>query len=204
VVSVDAMGCQKAIAQQIVGAGADYVLALKDNHPTLHDDVRLYLATEVSQGRLAVLETVEKDHGRIETRRYGLSTQMDGLEQKREWAGLLAVGRVESIREGGDKTSTECRHYLCSVTEVARFAEAVRGHWSIENPQHWVLDVQFGEDANRARKDHSAENLALMRRRALNLLRRDSQAKESLRRRQLRAMLSDDYRSRLLFGDMGA
>lgn len=157
----------------------------------------------MGQGRLGVLEAVEKDHGRIETRRYGLSTEIDWLEQKPEWAGLVAVGRVESIREVGDKTSMECRYYLCSVTEVARFAEAVRGHWSIENQQHWVLDVQFGEDANRARKDHSAENLALIRRMALNLLRRDSKAKDSLRRRKLRAMLSDNYRSHLLFGDMG-
>lgn len=150
-----------------------------------------------------MLEAVEQDHGRIETRRYGLSTEIDWLEQKPQWAGLVAVGRVESIREVGDKTSTECRYYLCSVTEVARFAEVVRGHWSIENQQHWVLDVQFGEDANRARKDHSAENLALIRRMALNLLRRDSKAKDRLRRRKLRAMLSDNYRSRLLFGDMG-
>lgn len=202
-VSIDAIGCQKDIARQIVEAGADYVLALKDNHPTLHEDVRLYLDTELGQGRLPVLETVEKEHGRIETRRYGLSTEIDWLEQKPQWAGLVAVGRVESSREVGDKTSTECRYYLCSVTEVARFAEAVRGHWSIENQQHWILDVQFGEDANRARKDHSAENLALIRRMALNLLRRDSQAKDSLRRRKLRAMLSDNYRSYLLFGNMG-
>jgi predicted transposase YbfD/YdcC len=202
-VSIDAIGCQKDIARQIVEAGADYVLALKDNHPTLHEDVRLYLDTELGQGRLPVLEMVEKEHGRIETRCYGLSTKIDWLEQKPQWAGLVAVGRVESSRKVGDKTSTECRYYLCSVTEVARFAEAVRGHWSIENQQHGVLDVQFGEDANRAGKDHSAENLALIRRMALNLLRRDSQAKDSLRRRKLRAMLSDNYRSHLLFGNTG-
>jgi predicted transposase YbfD/YdcC len=202
-VSIDAIGCQKDLARQIVEAGADYVLALKDNPPTLHEDVRLYLDTELGQGRLPVLETVEKEHGRIETRRYGLSTEIDWLEQKPQWVGLVAVGRVESSREVGDKTSTACRYSLCSVTEVARFAEAVRGHWSIENQQHWVLDVQFGEDANRARKDHSAENLALIRRMALNLLRRDSQAKDSLRRRKLRAMLSDNYRSYLLFGNIG-
>jgi predicted transposase YbfD/YdcC len=202
-VSIDTIGCPKDIARQIVEAGADYVLALKDNHPTLHQDVRLYLDTEVGQGRLPVLETVERGHGRIETRGYGLSTEIDWLEQKPEWAGLVAVGRVESIREVGDKTRTECRYYLCSVTEVARLAEAVRGHWSIENQQHWVLDVQFSEDANRARKDYSAENLALIRRIARNLLRRDSRAEDSLRRRKLRAMLSDNYRSRLLFGDMG-
>ena len=94
-VSIDAIGCPKAIARQIVEAGAEYVLALKDNPPTLHEDVRLYLDPELGRGRLPVLETLEKDHGRIETRRYGLSTQLDWLEQKPEWADLLAVGRVE-------------------------------------------------------------------------------------------------------------
>ena len=109
VVSIDAIGCQKDIARQVVEAGADYVLALKDNHPTLHGDVRLYLDTELGQGRLPVLETVEKDHGRIETRRYGLSTQLDWLEQKppprwpalpRRCAGTGAL-RVRHRRTGG-------------------------------------------------------------------------------------------------------
>src|SRR5574342_650743 len=109
VVSIDAMGCQKTIARQIVAAGADYVLALKDNHPTLCEDVQLWLETEVAHGHLPVLETVEKDHGRIEIRRYALSSQIDWLGAKPEWAGLQAVGRVESTRIIGEKTSTECR-----------------------------------------------------------------------------------------------
>ena len=200
VVSIDAMGCQKTIASQIVEAGADYVLALKDNHPTLHDDVRLYLDTEIAKGRLPVHETVEKDHGRIEIRRYALGDTLDWLTQKPEWAGLSAVGRVESIRQIGDKTTTECRYYLCSFTDLAHFAETVRGHWGIENREHWVLDVQFGEDANRTRKNHSAANLGLVRRVALNLLRRPPKDKDSLRRRQRRACLNDDYRACLLFG----
>lgn len=200
VVSIDAMGCQKAMAQTIIEAGADYVLALKANHPTVCDDVHLWLDTAVARGRLLVQETVEKDHGRIEIRRYALSDRIDWLEAKPDWAGLQAIGRVESTRIIGDQTSTECRYFLCSFPERDRFAATVRGHWGIENQQHWVLDVQFGEDACRTRKDHSAENLALMRRMALNLLRRNGPPRDSIRRRKRRAALNDDYRSRLLLG----
>lgn len=200
VVSIDAMGCQKAIARQIVAAGADYVLALKDNHPTLHDDVQVYLDTAVGQGRLPVHETVDKDHGRIEIRRYVLSDALEWLEQTPDWAGLTAVGRVESIRHLGDHVTTDCRYYLCSLSRLPDFAAAVRGHWGIENGEHWVLDVQFGEDAHRTRKDHSAANLGLIRRLALNLLRRHPSDKNSLRRRQRQALFNDDYRTSLLFG----
>ena len=200
VVSIDAMGCQKAIAQTIVEAGADYVLALKDNHPTLCEEVQFWLDTEVARGRLPVLETVEKDHGRIEIRRYALSSQIDWLEAKPDWARRQAVGRVESTRIIGEKTSTECRYFLCSLAERDRFATTVRQHWGIENQQHWVLDGQFGEDACRTRNDHSAENLAVIRRMALNVLRHNGPVRDSLRRRKLRAALNDDYRLRLLFG----
>lgn len=200
VVTIDAMGCQKQIAHQIVDAGADYVLGLKANHPNLHEDVRLWLDTETMQGRLAQHETVEKDHGRIEIRRYALSKQLGWLEAQSEWAGLQAVGRVEATRLIGDTTTTEHRYYLCSFTDPVRFAEAVRDHWAIENSQHWVLDVQFGEDNNRARLRHSAENLAVVRRMALNVIRHNGPSKDSLRRRKLRASLNDEYRAQLIFG----
>lgn len=204
VVTMDAMGCQKAIAKQIVEAGADYVLALKDNHPRLCEDVCLWLDTEAAKGALPMQETVDKDHGRIEVRRYHLSSALDWLEPKTEWAGLSAVGRVESFRTVGGKTTTECRYYLCSFTDLGRFAEAARGHWAIENSQHWVLDVQFGEDANRARKDHSAKNLGLIRRMSLNVIRHnDPSSQRSLRRRKRLASLNDDYRFRLIFGKAG-
>jgi len=200
VVSIDAMGCQKNIAKAIIDAKADYLLALKDNHKTLCEDVSLWLDTETAAERLPIHEVVEKDHGRIEIRRCCLSAQIDWLEQKPEWQGLVAVGRVESTRIIGDKTSVETRYYLCSFNDLERFAVSVRRHWSIENQQHWVLDVQFGEDDNRARKDHSAENLALIRRVALNLFNNNGPSKDSLRRRKLRACLSDRYRSELIFG----
>lgn len=200
VVSSDAMGCQKAIAQAIVDGGGDYVLALKDNHPTLCEDVRLWLDTEAAAGRLTALETTGKDHGRIEIRRYVLSDRIEWLTPQAEWAGLQAVGRVESTRIVGDRTTTEYRYFLCSFAEVTRFASAVRGHWAIENQQHWVLDVQFGEDACRTRQDHSATNLALVRRMALNLLRHNGSPHDSLRCRQLRAAFNDAYRERLILG----
>ncbi len=200
VVSADAMGCQKAIAQTIIAGQADYVLALKENHPTLYEDVQLWLDTEVTRGRLPVLATVEKDHGRIEIRRTVLSSAIDWLEAKPDWAGLQAVGRVESTRIIGNQTSTEYRYFLCSLTDPNRFAATVRGHWGIENQQHWVLDVQFGEDACRTRRDHSAENLALIRRVALNILRHNGPTRDSLKQRKIRAALNDRYRLNLILG----
>jgi len=204
VVSIDAMSCQKNIAKAIIDAEADYLLALKDNHKTLCEDVSLWLDTETAAGRLPIHEVVAKDHGRIEIRRCCLSAQIDGLEQKPEWQGLVAVGRVESTRIIGEKTSVETRYYLRSFNDLERFAVSVRRHWSIENQQHWVLDVRSGEDDNRARKDHSAENLALIRRVALNLFNNNGPSKDSLRRRKLRACLSDRYRSELIFGKKGS
>ena len=107
---------------------------------------------------------------------------------------------MESIRIIGDPASTEYRYFLCSLPDQDRFATAVRGHWGIENQQHWVLDVQFGEDACRTRHDHSAENLALIRRVALNMRRHNGPPRDSIRRRKLRTALNDDDRLRLLFG----
>jgi len=200
VVTIDAMGCQKTLAEKIIQAEADYVLALKDNHPQLHEDVALWLDTEAQKGTLAVHETIDKDHGRLEIRRYVLSDHLAWLERKPDWAGLQAVGRVESTRILGDQTTTEYRYYLASFTDLGRFAETVRGHWATGNSQHWVLDVQFREEANRSRKDHSAANLALVRRMALNVIRHNGPSKHSLRIRKLRASLNDDYRFELVFG----
>ncbi|SDY18277.1 Predicted transposase YbfD/YdcC associated with H repeats [Allochromatium warmingii] len=200
-VSLDAMGCQKAIARTLVAGGADYVLALKDNHPTLHAEVTQWLDYETARGALLIEETIDKAHGRLEIRRVVLSERIAWLEDRAEWAGLKAVGRVESIRLIGDHSSTETREFLCSFTELPRFAAAVRQHWSIENQQHWILDVQFGEDACRTRRDHSPENLAMLRRMALNLLQHNGPPKDSLRQRKIRAALNDNYRMELLLGE---
>lgn len=204
VVTIDAMGCQKRIAQAIVEQQADYVLALKENHATLYDDVQLWLDTQDAEGHVYVTQRVEKGHGRIETRRVAVSKTLDWLAQKTEWAGLKAVALVESIREIGDKLSRERRYYLCSMSDVQRIAQAIRHHWTIENEQHWILDVQFGEDAHRTRTNHSAANLGLIRRAALNLLQADSTNTRSIRRRKRYALGNPDYRERLLFKTQAA
>lgn len=202
VVTMDAMGCQKEIAQAIVERKADYVLALKKNHPTLYDDVKLWLDGNDVQGHVRMHQTVEKDHGRIETRRTVISTDLAWLEHKPEWAGLKAVAMVDSTREIGKKITRERRYYLCSITDVTQVAQTIRNHWAIENQQHWVLDVQFREDANRTRKNHSAANLGIIRRAALNLLQQESTDKKSIRRRKIRALSDVNYREKLLFGEI--
>src|SRR5712692_4319644 len=204
VVTIDAMGCQKNIAKAIVDQQADYVLALKENHPTLHDDIKLWLDDNDEKGYVRMHETVEKDHGRIETRRTVVSTELEWLAQTEEWTGLQAVAMVESTREIGDKVSYERRYYLCSMTDVTRIALTIRHHWAIENQQHWILDVQFGEDAHRTRKDHSAANLGLIRRTALNLLQQDTSNKWSIRRRKMRSLSDLAYREALLFSTVAA
>lgn len=201
IVTIDAMGCQKAIATAIIEQKADYVLGLKGNHPELYEDVQLWLDKNDVEGHVKELQTIEKDHGRIETRRVVVSTELEWLEQKGLWPGLKAVAMVESTREIDGKTSEQRRYYLCSITKVASIAETIRRHWSIENQQHWILDVQFREDAHRGRKDHSAANLGLIRRTALNLLQQDNSSdKRSIRRRKMRAFSNLAYRETLLFG----
>ena len=200
IVSTDAMGCQKAIAQTIVDAGADDVLALKDNHPTLCEDVQLWLDTEVAHGRLPVQETIEKDHGRIEIRRYALSRHLDWLDAKPHWAGLQAVGRVESTRIIGEGVSTECRYFLCSSRINTASPPRSVATGASKTSSIGFQDVQFGEDACRTRRNHADQNLALVRRMALNVLRHNGPSRDSIRRRKLRAALNDEYRLCLLLG----
>lgn len=199
VVTIDAMGCQRDIARDIVDQKADYVLALKENHPTLYEDVKLWLDDSDAQGHVRMHETLEKDHGRIETRRTVVSTDLDWLAQKPDWPGLQAVAMVESTRDIAGKVSCERRYYLCSLRDVTRIALTIRHHWAIENQQHWILDVQFGEDAHRTRKNHSAANLGIIRRTALNLLQQDTSNKWSVRRRKMRSLVDLTYRETLLF-----
>lgn len=125
-------------------AGGAYVLTLKDAHPTLCEDIRLWLTNKVACGRLPILETVEKDHGRSEIRRHALGDRVDRREAKPDWTRLQAVGPVESTRSIGDQTRTECRYFLCLFPDRDWFAITVRSHWGIENSQHWILDVHFG------------------------------------------------------------
>jgi predicted transposase YbfD/YdcC len=214
IVTIDAMGCQKTIAKEIIEADADYVLALKGNQETVHAEVKSYLDDAIIQQiqaptrkakvqpepELAYLETVEKDHGRLEIRRYWQSGRLGWFADRTKWEGLRSVGVVESVRQVGTEPPTmERRYYLSSLAvDVAKFAGAVRGHWGVENSLHWCLDVQLGEDQSRARTGHAAENLATLRRVALNLLKRDKTKKHGLKGKQLNAGWDHTYLLRLL------
>ncbi len=211
IVTVDAMGTQKKIAKEIIEADADYVLALKGNHETVHAEVKSFLEEAVAERNskparpskaavnLAVLETVEKDHGRIETRRYYQSAELDWFADRAKWEGLRSVGMVEAIREIGAQRTVERRYYLSSLPPgVETFARAVRGHWGVENKLHWVLDVQMREDQSRARAGYAAENLATLRRLALNLLKREKTKRRGIKGKQLNASWDHAYLLRLL------
>ena len=148
---------------------------------------------------LAQWETVEKDHGRLETRRYYQSVQLDWFADRAKWEGLQSVGLVEAIREINGQRTLERRYYLSSLPlGVETFARAVRGHWGIENKLHWTLDVCFGEDQSRARTGYAAENLSALRRLALNLLKGEKTKKRSIRGKMLCASWDPPYLTRLL------
>jgi predicted transposase YbfD/YdcC len=199
-VTIDAMGCQREIAKKVIEGGGDYILALKMNQPTLYDAVQKHMDAHDEAGSLPEHETIEKSHGRHTIRRRMFADKVDWLEQKDDWLGLASVGMIESLRDVKGKVSAEKRYFISSITDAHRFEELVKRHWAIENTEHWILDVQFGEDQNRARKDHSAENLAIVRRIALNILRRNTDDKLSIRRRKYRASQDDAYRTKLLLG----
>jgi predicted transposase YbfD/YdcC len=196
VVSSDAMGCQKEIAKKIVDKGADYVLALKGNQTSLHDDVKLYFE---KLHKKRDFETLEKGHGRIEKREYFLETDIAWLEQKSCWEGLAAIGAVRARVEEKGSVRCETRYFITSLTDAGDFANAVRGHWSIENQLHWVLDVVFREDASRARKDNSPLNLNVLRKVSLSVLKRISLGHLSLHKKMLKAARDPLFLARMLF-----
>jgi len=214
IVTVDAMGCQKKIAKEIVEADADYVLALKGNQEKVHDEVKVFLDSTLVEKQhkrpkgavvpkevlgLQQCQTVEKDHGRIETRTYFQSDYLDWFADRGKWEGLRSVGMVESIRELDGNVTRERRYYLSSLKlDVGTFARAVRAHWSVENKLHWVMDVCFREDQSRARQGHAAENLATLRRLALNLLKYEKTKKRGIRGKMLNASWNHPYLLRLL------
>ena len=204
IVTIDAMGCQKAIAADIVERGADYVLALKGNHDHLHHDVghafNYLRRTDFKDSPSSYFETVDKDHGRIEVRRHWTIPLPPWMAREYgTWTGLQSLGLVESERHQGTQTTVETRCYLCSLTSDAqRFAHAVRSHWGVENPLHWVLDVAYREDESRVRSGHAAGNLSRLRRLTLNLLRRDTSTKAGIRAKRLKAAWSESYLTKLL------
>lgn len=203
IVTLDAMGCQKKIARHITDAGGDYVLGLKGNQTKLKDEVeRFFDCAERDDYALMESdshETVEKDHGRVEKRAYRIVAE-ESFEAKGEWGGLKAVGMVKSERTVEGVTSRETRYYICSRMMSAKaFAAAARGHWGIENSLHWVLDVVFREDECRVRKDHAPENLSMIRRLALNLLREEKTiCKLGLKAKRHRCAIDNNYLAHIL------
>lgn len=194
IVTIDAMGCQKDIAANIIKAEADYVFGLKGNQSGLSDDVQLYFENETVRAKTI---TREKDHGRIETREYRLETAIDWLYKKPKWAGLNAIGMVKLSVWEKDILRNEIRYFVTSLTDVKVFAKAVRAHWGVENSLHWCLDVVFREDACRTRKDNSAENLAVIRRVALNIL-KNYPAKMSLARKRRKCEYDAEFMADVL------
>ena len=210
-VTIDAMGCQTASAAQIVEQGGDYVLALKDNQPTLHEEVRHTFAQARADGFAVYApadydhaRTVDSDHGRVEIRRHWTLHDPELLAQldpEGRWAQLRGIGLVEAERQVGETVTVEQRHYLLSAPlSAAALGRAVRGHWGIENRVHWVLDVSFGEDACRVRTDHGPQNLAVLRHVALNLLRLERTRKGSLATKRFAAALDETYLAQVLAG----
>jgi len=205
VVTLDAMGCQSAIAANIIEKQADYLLAVKDNQKHLHEAISDYFDVAITANNPALCqlqnsEETDAGHGRIETRRCYLSTCLDTLPDAAKWQGLNSIGMVQSERLINGKTSIERRYYLCSLTNVQPFAHAARAHWGIENSLHWVLDVTFREDDSRIRTGYAPENFNIIRQLALNLLKKES-SKLSIKRKRFMSALSDSFRERVIFSN---
>jgi predicted transposase YbfD/YdcC len=197
IVTTDALNCQRTIAEQIVQQQGDYALALKENQPSLYEDVVLLLNDPETQTE-TMQPAVEADHGRIETRTAVVSTEVEWLAKQHQWPGLKAVGKVTRVRETPEKTSTETAYYLLSAALTAeRFNQVVRQHWGVENSLHWRLDVVMNEDQDRTRMGHGPENLAVLRHMVINAMQKEG-SKGSLRGKFKRAGWNDDFLFRLL------
>jgi len=181
------------------------VLALKGNHQDLFADVKLFFQEALSDGfdtRYSTVEHNDCGHGRIETRRYySVSVEgLDWLRRKDEWKGLKSIACVESTRRTKDSETVECRYFISSLESITRIARSIRCHWKVENKLHWVMDMDFDEDACRVRKDHAPENFATLRQIAYNLLKRESSKKVSIRRKINKAGWNNDFLARVVAG----
>lgn len=205
VVTIDAMGTQTRIAEQIFDQGGDYVLALKGNQSTLHEDVELYFRDmkpndDQHKQRVDYHKSVEKDHGRLETRECWATEEIGWLEAAKKWKGLRSICMVKAKRGIGDTESEEIRHYISSLpAEAAKLSEVIRAHWGVENSLHWVLDIAFREDECRKRKDNSPENFAILRHITLNLLKQETTCKRSIAGKRLLAGWDQSYLEKILF-----
>ena len=198
-VTIDAMGCQREIAEQILSRGGDYVLAVKGNQGTLHDDLKLFMDDAITRNFKGILhdviEQTEKGHGRIEKRKTWVTTEVDWLVRRHHWPGLKSMGAIDSFRKIDGKETVERRYFIGSIStsHAQRMAQLIRNHWKVENELHWCLDVSFNEDASRARIGNAAENLSRVRRIALMLLKQEKTSKGGVKTRRLKAGWDDRY-----------
>lgn len=202
IVSIDAMGCQKAIARQIVSQDADYILALKENQPELHTSVKDYFETAKTANFRSVPATYHEQtdvgHGRVEVRRYWLVNDISTLPKTQNWSGLQSVAMIESERHQGSHTTHESRYYITTLTGEAKIvAEAIRAHWGIENKLHWVLDVTFREDDSRIRRGNAPTNFNTLRQLSLNLI-KHARSNMSVKQSRFRAAWNDSFRFKVL------
>ncbi len=207
VVTMDAMGCQKELAKQVIQQGGDYVLCLKGNQESLHAEVQYFFAEAQKMDWRDVpyryQETVEKDHGRIEMRRCWMVEEaaIEWLAREGQWPGLASVAAIEAERRSGKKVTKETRYFISSLRgNVKQLAAAARKHWGIENSLYWVLDVTLNEDQSRIRKDHAPENMAMLRRLALNLIRKAKPQKVSVRGSIKKAGWDNSFLEAILVG----
>ncbi len=202
IVTIDAMGCQRDIAAKIVAKKADYVLALKSNQGTLRDDIELFAAEQKACGftntEVSRHQTVDGEHGRIETRTYTVFHDVAWLQERHQWPGLQRFIMVESTRQTGDKIERETRFYITSLVWLAaQLGPVVRAHWAIENSLHWVMDMIFRDDECRLRTDHAPANFTTIKHMALNLIRR-APGKDSFRLKRKVAAWDDEFLASLI------
>ena len=191
IITIDAMGTQKKIAETIIEKRADYILALKGNQGYLKEDVQ---NTFLRQQPDFTDETVEKGHGRIETRKCEVINKLDFIDEKEQWAGLKSIARVTASRDINGKKTSEVRLYITSVESDAKnFNSFIRQHWGVENSLHWTMDVTFREDAQRKRNGHAASNYALVEKIALNLLKAEESKKMSIKSKRLVAAWDNEF-----------
>ena len=201
VVTIDAMGCQKKIAETIKESKGDYIFSLKGNHGTLHDEVKLFLDDAIANGGdYDYNDTANGDHGRVEIRKVWYSENVQWMQDRQQWQGLSSLVAVESQRTLGDKVSSERRYFISSLSGIGAesIGRMIRSHWGIENKLHWSLDVSFGEDNCRIRKDFGAENFSRVRRIALNLLKQEETAKCGIKAKQHKAGWDEQYMLKVL------